>query len=386
MNLPKLKMEKNASSHPKNLLTLMDPASEDDPSFFNKLDFHHLLRVERMRTERSKKPFLLLLLDISRLIETSQDIKVVDKVKEALKPSLREIDMRGWYNNNRIIGVLLTEIEHIDEAFIDTIIHKIYNRFLERLNPSWIKRINISYHVFPETKQGLLADEPFNIKLYPDLVRKDFSRKLSLFIKNNLFDTVGSAIALLLFSPLFLIIALAIKATSPGPVFFRQERVGLNGKTFLFYKFRSMTKDNDPLKHKEYISRFINQQNTAAVEPGIFKLTNDSRITPVGCFIRKTSLDELPQFINVLKGDMSLVGPRPPIAYECDLYDIWHRRRLLAAKPGITGLWQVMGRSRTTFDDMVRLDLKYLREWSLWLDLKIILMTPKAVISGHGAL
>ena len=364
----------------------MDPASEDDPSFFNKLDFHHLLRVERMRTERSKKPFLLLLLDISRLIETSQDIKVVDKVKEALKPSLREIDIRGWYNNNRIIGVLFTEIEYIDEASIDTIIHKIYDRFRERLNPNWIKKIYISYHVFPETKQGLLADEPFNINLYPDLVRKDFSRKLCLFIKNNLFDTAGSAIGLLLFSPLFLIIALAIKATSPGPVFFRQERVGLNGKTFLFYKFRSMTKNNDPLKHKEYISRFINQQNTAAVEPGIFKLTNDSRITPVGRFIRRTSLDELPQLINVLKGDMSLVGPRPPISYECDLYDIWHRRRLLAAKPGITGLWQVMGRSRTTFDEMVRLDLKYLREWSLWLDLKIILMTPKAVISGRGAL
>ena len=364
----------------------MDPFSEDDPSFFNKLDFHHLLRVERMRTERCKKPFLLLLLDISRLIETSQDIKVVDKVKEALKPSLREIDIRGWYNNNRIIGVLFTEIEYIDEASIDTIIHKIYDRFLERLNPDWIKKIDISYHVFPETKQGLLADEPFNINLYPDLVKKDFSRKLCLFIKNNLFDTAGSAIGLLLFSPLFLIIALAIKATSPGPVFFRQERVGLNGKTFIFYKFRSMTENNDPLKHKEYISRFINQQNTAAVEPGIFKLTNDSRITPVGRFIRRTSLDELPQLINVLKGDMSLVGPRPPISYECDLYDIWHRRRLLAAKPGITGLWQVMGRSRTTFDEMVRLDLKYLREWSLWLDLKIILMTPKAVISGRGAL
>jgi lipopolysaccharide/colanic/teichoic acid biosynthesis glycosyltransferase len=114
-------------------------------------------------------------------------------------------------------------------------------------------------------------------------------------------------------------------------------------------------------------------------------LTNDSRITTVGHFIRKTSLDELPQLINVLKGDMSLVGPRPPIPYECDLYHIWHRRRLHRAKPGITGLWQVIGRSRTTFDEMVRLDLKYLQEWSLLLDLKIILMTPKAVISGSGA-
>jgi lipopolysaccharide/colanic/teichoic acid biosynthesis glycosyltransferase len=230
-----------------------------------------------------------------------------------------------------------------------------------------------------------LAGEPFNINLYPDIVRKDLSKKLSLFIKKIFFDTAGSAIAILLFAPLFLIIATAIKATSRGPVFFRQERVGLNGKTFIFYKFRSMKTNNDPLKHKEYITRFINHQKNAAIEPGIFKLTNDSRITGVGHFIRKTSLDELPQLINVLKGDMSLVGPRPPLPYECDLYDIWHRRRLLSARPGITGLWQVMGRSRTTFDEMVRLDLKYLREWNLLLDLKILLMTPKAVISGSGA-
>ena len=123
-----------------------------------------------------------------------------------------------------------------------------------------------------------------------------------------------------------------------------------------------------------------------SVEPGVFKLTNDSRITPIGQFLRKTSLDELPQLINVLRGDMSLVGPRPPIPYECELYDIWHRRRLISCKPGITGLWQVTGRSRTTFDEMVRLDLKYIREWSLLLDIKILFMTPKAVINGSGAL
>lgn len=385
MNLPGLKMERKASSRPNNLLTLVDPALEDDASFFNNLHFRHILRVERMRTERSKKPFLLLLIDISNLIENSQDVKLIKKIKDALNPSLRETDIRGWYHNNKTIGVLFTEIEYIDDASIDTLIHKIYQRFLERLDPDWIEQINISYHVFPEAKEGLLADEPFNINLYPDLARKGFKRKLSIFIKTSLFDKLGSLVALLLFSPLFLVIAIAIKATSPGPIFFRQERVGLNGRKFLFYKFRSMTTDNDPTKHKEYIAKFINQQNTAAVEPGIFKLTNDPRITTVGHFIRKTSLDELPQFINVLKGDMSMVGPRPPIPYECDMYDIWHRRRLLAAKPGITGLWQVMGRSRTTFDEMVRLDLKYLREWNLLLDLKILLMTPKAVINGSGA-
>ncbi len=116
-----------------------------------------------------------------------------------------------------------------------------------------------------------------------------------------------------------------------------------------------------------------------------FKLTRDPRVTPIGRFLRRTSLDELPQFFNVLLGEMSLVGPRPPIAYEFEAYDIWHKRRLLAVKPGITGLWQVKGRSRVTFDEMVRLDLRYASSWSLWLDIKILLETPRAVIGGVGA-
>jgi lipopolysaccharide/colanic/teichoic acid biosynthesis glycosyltransferase len=180
-------------------------------------------------------------------------------------------------------------------------------------------------------------------------------------------------------------IAVAVKATTRGPVFFRQERLGLNGKPFSFLKFRSMYTDCDNINHKEYITRLIHDKKSAAVKPGVFKLTDDPRVTPVGGFLRKTSLDELPQFINVLKGEMSLVGPRPPIPYECELYDIWHRRRLLSCKPGITGLWQVTGRSSTTFDEMVRMDLKYIHEWNLWLDLKILFMTPKVVFSGKGA-
>jgi hypothetical protein len=145
MNLPNLKTEKHALSHSKNLLTLMDHVMEDDPSFFNQSHFRHILRVERMRTERSKKPFLLLLLDISHLIETTKDINVVDKIRASLNPSLREVDIRGWYQNNKTIGVLFTEITSIDEVFIDTIIHKIFDRFSERINPNWIKKINISY-------------------------------------------------------------------------------------------------------------------------------------------------------------------------------------------------------------------------------------------------
>jgi lipopolysaccharide/colanic/teichoic acid biosynthesis glycosyltransferase len=128
------------------------------------------------------------------------------------------------------------------------------------------------------------------------------------------------------------------------------------------------------------------ERNPAKGSPdGVFKLTKDPRITRVGAFLRRTSLDELPQFINVLKGEMSLVGPRPPVPYEVEAYDLWHRRRLLEAKPGITGLWQVMGRSRVNFDDMVRLDLQYARSWSPWMDIKILARTPVVVILGDGA-
>jgi lipopolysaccharide/colanic/teichoic acid biosynthesis glycosyltransferase len=151
--------------------------------------------------------------------------------------------------------------------------------------------------------------------------------------------------------------------------------------------------DSDQTKHKEYVTKFItesrnggtNGNGSSLAQNGVYKLTNDSRVTPVGGFLRKTSLDELPQFFNVLIGDMSLVGPRPPIPYECEKYDLWHKRRILEVKPGITGLWQVKGRSSTTFDEMVRLDLNYVRHWSLLLDLKILVQTPFAVLKGKGA-
>ena len=144
---------------------------------------------------------------------------------------------------------------------------------------------------------------------------------------------------------------------------------------------------NDAEIHRRYVERFITAKapaNSGQAQP-VYKITNDPRVTPIGRFMRRTSLDELPQFWNVLRGDMSLVGPRPPIPYEIGAYDVWHRRRLLEAKPGITGLWQVHGRSRTTFDEMVRLDLEYSRTWSPALDIKILLKTPRAVFSGNGA-
>jgi lipopolysaccharide/colanic/teichoic acid biosynthesis glycosyltransferase len=220
------------------------------------------------------------------------------------------------------------------------------------------------------------------------LASRDKGQRTVLFVKRTV-DFVGSAMMLTLLAPLFIVIALAVKLSSRGPVFYRQQRVGRYGQTFTFLKFRSMFVNNDSNVHKDFVTRLIASDagETAPKEPGasVYKLTNDKRITRVGKVIRRTSLDELPQFINVLKGEMSLVGPRPPIPYELAAYQTWHRHRLLAVKPGITGLWQVMGRSSVRFDEMVRLDLRYASTWTPWLDLKILLRTPGAVIRGSGA-
>ena len=184
-------------------------------------------------------------------------------------------------------------------------------------------------------------------------------------------------------------IALIIKLTSKGPVLFEQERLGQFGARFKCLKFRTMYTNCDSKIHRDYVQQYIagNAQTAADgnSEKTLYKLTADPRVTAIGRFLRKTSLDEFPQFWNVLRGEMSLVGPRPPVPYEFEVYDIWHRRRVLELKPGITGLWQVSGRNRMRFDEMVRLDLRYSQKWSLWLDLKILLATPWALISGDCA-
>lgn len=353
--------------------------------FHNADVFQHLLKLERKRSERSKKFFLLMLIDLSSL-KAQNDLKAIHhKIIDALTLSVREIDIRGWYNNGKVIGVIFTEL---DSSFVpkieESIINKVYNRLRNNLPAELIGKLKISWHVFPETDKTMALKYQFDHVLYPDHTNHSMKERFPMAVKSFL-DITISASALIVLSPIFFLTAAAVKATSRGPVFFRQKRIGLNGKSFEMLKFRSMYVNCAADSHKKYIAKYIREQEKAAVEPGIFKLTNDKRITPIGQFLRRSSLDELPQLINVLTGEMSLVGPRPPLDYECEMYDIWHRRRLLACKPGITGLWQVTGRSRTTFDEMVRLDLKYIKEWSLWLDLKILLETPRAVLSGKGA-
>ncbi|MEP6944389.1 MAG: sugar transferase [Acidobacteriota bacterium] len=201
-------------------------------------------------------------------------------------------------------------------------------------------------------------------------------------------DLVFATIAIVLTFPLWLSAALAVRFGSAGPVLFKQERVGMDGRVFLCYKFRTMNADADEKLHRDAYRKNIEGGNDANVGDDIQrifgKVKDDPRITGVGKFLRRTSIDELPQLLNVFRGEMSIVGPRPPIPYEVHNYDIWHRKRL-DMKPGITGLWQVSGRNRLTFEEMVRADLYYIENWSLLLDLRILVLTMPAILSGDGA-
>jgi len=349
--------------------------------------FTRQIVLERKRTERSARPFLLM------LIEGRGSLRPVNGTREflkrlvvALKDSTRETDAAGWYEAERTIGVIFTEVGDADESVMATILAKVANGLRSQLTAEQMARLEISLHRYPD------ADQPpqrlDQLALYPDLQSRNAQKRVGHFLKRTL-DCLASALLLLLLSPVFLAVALAIKLTSKGPVLFKQKRIGQYGIPFMFLKFRSMYDNSDPRIHREYVSQLISGSKGAngqgKQDPGVYKITADPRVTAVGRFLRKSSLDELPQLWNVLRGEMSLVGPRPPIPYEFERYDTWHRRRVVEAKPGITGLWQVTGRSRTSFDDMVRLDLKYVIHWSIWLDLKILFQTPGAVLSGDGA-
>jgi len=202
-----------------------------------------------------------------------------------------------------------------------------------------------------------------------------YAKEWQLFIKRVL-DICISLCAIIFFSPILVFVALLIRITSQGPIFFRQERIGLNGRKFQLYKFRSMVSDAEALKES------LAHHNE--MDGPVFKIKHDPRITPIGYIIRKTSIDEIPQFFNVLKGDMSIVGPRPSLRSEVEHYEIWQRRRL-SLKPGITCIWQVSGRNKIGFEEWMRMDLEYIDHWSLALDLKLMFRTFWVVITGYGA-
>lgn len=348
--------------------------------------FTRVLSLERRRSERSRKPFILVLLSMERLAhENGSYERLIGSVLRAAISFTRETDITGWYQDGAVVGTIFTELgepKAID-AVVESLLRKVQAALQEHLGEEASQRIVVSWHVFPEEWTSKRPSGRVDSDLYPDLRKKARSTWLHGAGK-RLIDIVGSCVALLLFGPVLLLIALAIKLTSKGPVLFRQERIGQFGKRFVFFKFRSMHVTNDATIHQQYVKKLI-AGTLGDSTNGVFKIQSDPRVTPVGRFLRKTSLDEFPQFWNVLRGDMSLVGPRPPLAYEVEVYDFWHRRRVREVKPGITGLWQIKGRSRTSFDDMVRLDLEYARSSSLWLDMQILLKTPGAVIAGDGA-
>jgi len=349
--------------------------------------FHSMLTLERRRAERSRQPFVLALLDATQ--ENGSSGRILYEAIDILAGSTRETDLIGWYLKGGILGIIFTEITEDGKTPVTEILRtKVVTALRKHLGREGAGRIAISVHLFPQNWDQEPANTVADSKLYSDLHRQVPVKRASLALKRAI-DILGSTAFLLLTAPIFATIALAIKLTSRGPVLFRQERLGQFGARFKCLKFRTMYMNCDAKIHQDYIQQFIvGKEDNASPnpsEPPVYKITNDPRVTAVGRFLRKTSLDEFPQFWNVLIGEMSLVGPRPPVPYEYEIYDIWHRRRVLEAKPGITGLWQVSGRSRIRFDDMVRLDLRYCKSWSLWLDLKILVATPKAVFTGEGA-
>lgn len=349
--------------------------------------FKQALTQERKRADRSGRALALLLIDLSNSSDKRgrTDGTVV---ANALSMVASDFDILGWCEPSRVIGLIVTEIDSADLTNrCDRLESEVRNAVVFHGDAELAQQVSIRVLVYPESPVSHEEQiTPMDPLFYQGLPENQPVASNIRVIKRWM-DVVLSSTLLILLLPLFALIAVLVKLSSPGPVFFKQTRVGYLMKPFTMYKFRTMYADADHEVHYHYVSWFITSSGKADTtdKASFFKLTNDDRITPIGRLFRRTSLDELPQLWNVLIGDMSLVGPRPPLPYELQQYRPWHRRRLLEAVPGITGLWQVVGRSRTTFDEMVRLDLRYARTMSLWSDIKILLATPVAMVTGKGA-
>lgn len=378
--------------------------------------FLERLRQERSRSDRSGRPFCMIVLELPCKCEPQDLPTTVCRAVARLPSLVRLCDVVGIYGE-RQLGILLPETEEKEAKLVLNRLKGHLERILgQPLGDCGENRGPVRLLEYPKTLKASLVErdsaagpqggqhspQDSGHEAYQDrsvewgfirrsapnweLTRNSFLKRLENAARRIL-DITGATLGLIVLSPLLLLIAFAIKITSPGPVLFKQKRVGQYGREFTFYKFRTMYHNCDQELHRQYITRLIeNKAESYECKGGaLYKLLHDPRVTPIGKFLRMTSLDELPQLLNVLKGEMSLVGPRPPIPYEVERYKTWQLRRILEAKPGITGLWQVCGRASTTFDEQVRLDLRYVEKQSLWLDLLIILRTFKAVLTTKGA-
>ncbi len=299
----------------------------------------------------------------------------------------------------RIIGLIDDEPERLNKellgikviGLLDDIPHILHTNVIDEVvfvvPRSWLNRIEASLLACEE--EGIKATvsmdlfnlrfaraRPTDLQGFPLLSFEMTSEdQWKLFVKRN-FDIAASFFGLIVLAPLFLIISMAIKLTSKGQVFFRQKRCGVNGRIFTLLKFRTMAVGAEGMQDELLLRNEMSGP--------VFKMKDDPRVTPFGHLLRKMSIDELPQLINVFKGEMSIVGPRPPLPSEVEKYDVWQRRRL-SMKPGLTCLWQISGRSKVDFDKWMELDLEYIDGWSLWLDFKILMKTIPVVIFGIGA-
>ena len=371
-------------------------------------EFIAILKRERERSDRTGQEFSLLIFNPG---PEKTDEKKMKLLLRSLIRRLRSIDEAGWMKAGRI-GVLLPGAalegangfaETIQEQNRDTLANLEYDvlhypedcpadLFSRNQRPADIRMENPGRQNAREDGRAVRHETPppspsenrkrnslfqrGNGNGFPS-IRTFCVRNVPLWKRSM--DIIGSFLGLFIVSPLFLFISALIKTASPGPVFFKQERIGYGGKPFTLYKFRTMKCDSDPGCHKQYLSELINSSIQCSFEKPMNKLDDDPRIIPFGHFLRKSCLDELPQLINVFLGHMSLVGPRPPIQYEVDEYIDWHKERL-DILPGMTGLWQVNGKNNLTFKQMVSLDIQYIKKLSLWFDLEILLKTPMAII------
>jgi len=344
--------------------------------------FADALHRERRRADRSNQAMGLLV--VSAPDADGQD--TWKAIVSGLAASKRNTDVVGWFELGNAIGVILPDIDAPDPSLARGVDARVRRQLIRFLGATTTGNIATRFHFYP----GLGAtsgDARHEIHPLPVPAPPRTRRDVFYDAAKRALDIAGSTALLVMLAPVLLLTAALVKLKSPGPVFFRQQRVGQMMKPFTMLKFRTMRVNADSKIHQEYVASLIKAKASTHGNGGdqVFKLAADPRVTPIGRILRKTSIDELPQLINVLRGEMSLVGPRPPLQYEVDQYQRWHCRRVLEAKPGLTGLWQVEGRSRTTFDDMVRLDLRYARTRSLWTDIRILLATPRAVIAGKGA-
>jgi lipopolysaccharide/colanic/teichoic acid biosynthesis glycosyltransferase len=345
--------------------------------FYFDFCFIEQLQREKLRAQRSKSTLSIILLTLDK--EMDKGVTNMKEILDLVRANTRDTDISGFVND-KTIGVLLPDTD-------ETGAKEICGKLIDGNTKPKFSATTSSYpdHIFESlAKTGSIRSDAFPFELKHSIDTLWFE----LLVKRCL-DIVGSMVGILIFMPVMLLTALVIKASSPGPVIFSQIRLGKQGVPFTFYKFRSMHINMDDQVHRNFIEDFINGNhdkiNHGNTEQPLYKNKSDPRITKVGRFIRKTSIDELPQFFNVLKGDMSLVGPRPPIPYEAEKYQAWHLSRILEMKPGITGLWQVEGRSKTEWDDSVRLDIRYIQNWSFIYDLTILFKTVKIVLKGSGA-